>query len=519
MKQTFYIYLMAVCTLLFAACSDDNLSSPTGGVEGTLSFTVTGEYPAFEQTPETRSNGIGIYDQGKTQWETGDEILVQVRYNEGYDRVSVVLTYQEDGSWSANYAAPNSDKVSEVLAIYQPTHTIYYEGGIIWPKGELGNYAGEYLEGTCTINGNNIQIDFSNVTRDYSRLRIASEVGKTVRVKMNGYYAWPQDKNNVSLDNDVYADAKGNAYLYGSWSASSTLSVTIGDETETFTLPESEDGKSYVIDFRQSINLEDVTRPIYVDDEGDFHYRSSGNQPINITGGNPNVYLYNASVSVTSGPVISITGNASPTIHVVGEDNTVQCTGSSTVQEGAGIYVETGSSVAIQGSSRNDVLMAQASQDGAGIGGYGRQSNTANTLKPCGDITIRNVTVYAYASKNMSRSPSIGSTSTCGTIKIENATVYARGTGTITGSCPAIGSYSSLPNIIISGSDIYAYRGAYNNGTTYTDWIGLGGASGGYTGGDIQATITSTTVNKGKWTGSSEVAEGTAVYGADSTLT
>ena len=93
MKQTLYIYLMAACALLFAACSDDNLSSPTEGVEGagTLSFTVTGEYPAFEQTPETRSSGIGIYDQGKTQWETGDEIMVQVRYTDNTG-TGIILT-------------------------------------------------------------------------------------------------------------------------------------------------------------------------------------------------------------------------------------------------------------------------------------------------------------------------------------------------------------------------------------------------------------------------------------------
>lgn len=223
----------------------------------------------------------------------------------------------------------------------------------------------------------------------------------------------------------------------------------------------------------------------------------SGNysNALTISGGSPHIYLYGAnvsvSVSVSSGPAINITGGASPTIHVVGNKNTVQCTGSSTNQEGAGIYVASGSSVTIQGSGRNDVLTARAGKDGAGIGGYGDNNN----YHACGNITIKNVTVKAYGASNMTSSPGIGSRTSCGTIEIDNATVYAYGTATMGYSCPAIGLFPSVPNITIIGSDIHAYRGAFNS-NSYADWIGQGGGADGYQGGAIQAEISNSAVYK-----------------------
>ena len=242
-----------------------------------------------------------------------------------------------------------------------------------------------------------------------------------------------------------------------------------------------------------------------VSGSGSYVFRGNRTTPINITGGSPHVYLDGATVSVTGGNAISINGNANPTIHVVGK-NTVTNNSSSTT--GAGIYVAQGSSVIIKGSGRSDVLTATGGGDGAGIGGYGENSTNYN---PCGNITISNVTVYAYGSSNTAMSPGIGSRATCGTITIDNATVYARGRGTNMSSCPAIGSFSSLPNIAISGSDIYAYRGAYINGISYADWIGQGGDAFNQRGA-IQGTITNTTVYKGKWDGRTETSEGSQVF-------
>ena len=51
-----------------------------------------------------------------------------------------------------------------------------------------------------------------------------------------------------------------------------------------------------------------------------------------------------------------------------------------------------------------------------------------------------------------------------------------------------IGAFSYVPEITISGSEIYAYRGTTGN-ASYADYIGQGGKSSGYQGGQIQGTI------------------------------
>ena len=243
-----------------------------------------------------------------------------------------------------------------------------------------------------------------------------------------------------------------------------------------------------------------------ISDDGTYIVSGTRTEPVNIIGGNPTIYLKDANINVSDGPAINIT-SGSPTIHVFGGSNTVSS------DNGAGIYVAEGCTVTIQGSSRkDDVLKATAGEDGAGIGGY---AQSASSYTPCGDITINNVTVYAYSAKLTESSPGIGSRESCGTITIDNATVYARGTAHASGGCPAIGSYFSVPAITINGSDIYAYRGAYTNGASYADWIGQGGDAFYYQGGAIQGDIRSTTVYKGKWDWFVEVSEGTVVYSAD----
>ena len=250
-----------------------------------------------------------------------------------------------------------------------------------------------------------------------------------------------------------------------------------------------------------------------INGDGTYYFSGTGSHAIRVTNGNPEIYLEDAEISVSSGPAINIEGG-NPTIHVRGE-NTVECTGTSSSTWGAGIYVAEGSSVTIQGRDRNDVLTARAGNNGAGIGGYGVDAMN------CGNITIRNVKVDAYGAENSVSYPGIGGHESCGAITIDNATVYARGTGSSMDGSPAIGSYASVPTIVISGSNIYACRGANANGTSYADWIGRGGDVIEYAGGAIQGTITSTTVYKGKWDNNSGRAtdEGTVAYDASGNAT
>lgn len=227
---------------------------------------------------------------------------------------------------------------------------------------------------------------------------------------------------------------------------------------------------------------------------GDGNYVVGGtfNNQISVTGGSPTIYLESASINVGDGPAINIT-SGTPTIHVMGE-NTIE-TSESLSNCSSGIYVAQGSSVTIEGNGTDDVLRVTGGADGAAIGGYHDSDD-----KPCGDIVIKNVTLHAYAVNNymFAYAPGIGATGgTCGRIEISSAIVYARSFGSEAYSAPAIGAYESVPEIVITDSEIHAYRGSY--GTSYADYIGQGGSMMDYQGGQIQygsGSITGSTIYK-----------------------
>ena len=133
------------------------------------------------------------------------------------------------------------------------------------------------------------------------------------------------------------------------------------------------------------------------------------------------------------------------------------------------------------GSGRDDQLTARGGNGGAGIGGYYNKVS-------CGNITIRNVTVYSYGSLRGDMAAGIGSTgdASCGAITIDNATVHAYGTGEGHQATPAIGSGfpsamtpTSIPKVTITGqSEVHAHRGG---SVGNTDYIGWGGILGNYT--------------------------------------
>ena len=79
-----------------------------------------------------------------------------------------------------------------------------------------------------------------------------------------------------------------------------------------------------------------------------------------------------------------------------------------------------------------------------------------------------------------------------GTITITNAVVCAHGVGVAMSSCPAIGSVSMLPTIVINGSIIHAYRGNQLN----PDYIGQGALGITSGSGLIQGDIKSSTIYK-----------------------
>ena len=166
---------------------------------------------------------------------------------------------------------------------------------------------------------------------------------------------------------------------------------------------------------------------------------------------------------------------------------TVEDTSYYRLKESAGIYVAPGSTVTITGNSQNDKLEVIGKEGSCSIGGY-LIDNGNSEYASCGNITIKNITLYANSSElgnAYSVAPGIGSvgTAACGTITIENATVHAFGSSSASVcSAPGIGcGYpsasrpTSIPTVIITNSNIYAHRGSDG----YSDYIGWAGASYG----------------------------------------
>ena len=505
-KYRLFPAICLVAALLLSACSQDELAeNSTALPEGKYplqigSVTLTAE---VSEQPWTRM--AESTDGMSSEFKAGDAIGVSLN--------GETATYTYDGTaWTSEAPLYWKDK--------QPaTVTAWY------PVDEEIDFTHQDKGLTYLLKADGVEAGFdkpANLTFSHqlAKVRVKLEGDKANEVQAVTVRSYPKATHNQGTNVTKEGDAAYYPMREATYDGETYWEANLLDghleAANTFRV--SSDGKNFVqVKLTKDVNIDpgyvhtininvgeaqQVTGEI--SDDGTYIVSETRTEPVNITGGSPTIYLKGANINVSDGPAINIT-NGNPTIHVFGGNNTVSS------DKGAGIYVAEGCTVTIQGSSRkDDVLKATAGEDGAGIGCSGDYDTD---MFPCGNIVIKNVTVYAYSDASVISSPGIGSRKSCGTITIDNATVYARGTAQASSGCPAIGSYSSVPTITINGSDIYAYRGAFN-GTSYADWIGRGGRSSN-PGGQIQGDIKSTTVYKGKWTGSEEVSEGVVVYGAD----
>ena len=229
MKKIFQYIMLAVVTIVMASCTSDieETTATTGKSNVQL---VVGEFPAFG---DSQTRAIGTTDPGKTSWAEGDELLLEMTSKTLGTKYA---TFKYNGSSWELASGELSYKEDEV-----PTFPhVYYAPNYKWEAGKLvlkeGKVAGtdEYIEGTAsTLNGEAITVSFSKATRNYSRLRIATNTekpftGKTITVTVKDFAP-----ANVSDDiNSTYTltpDAKGNVYLYGHFSSYSSVAVKFGE--------------------------------------------------------------------------------------------------------------------------------------------------------------------------------------------------------------------------------------------------------------------------------------------------
>ena len=264
MRKIFQYIMLAVVTIVMASCTSD-IEETTAATGKSNVQLVVGEFPAFGDS-QTRT--IGTPDPGKTSWAEGDELLLAMtsktfgtkyaafKYNgSSWELASGELSYKED----------------EV-----PTFPhVYYAPNYKWESGKLtlkeGKVAGtdEYIEGTAQItpNGEAITVSFSNATRNYSRLRIATNYSEDITVTVSNF----SPGNTVALTDNTYTltpDNNGNVYLYGHFTVQTSIGIKLKEYyLLNYTFRESTiDGKSYALDanvvFADNMEAEDLGKTI-----------------------------------------------------------------------------------------------------------------------------------------------------------------------------------------------------------------------------------------------------------------
>lgn len=249
MRKIIQYMMMALIAVVLASCANDISEESTPTVKSNIRFVVD-DFPMFEK-PSTRT--IGEEDKGKTAWAVGDEICVKLESKElGTQTATLKYNGVKFEIQDGNSLCYLEDEPVTAYAYYAPNRKWLNDGNLGYKDGEHDGTA-EFLEATCTVHygdDNYIDISFANVTRNYSRLRIATMPNKPITVSIN--YFTPAGSSNMAWS-QYYAltsDEKGNAYLYGTFVKKSQFTVKYGGAplaTYKFT-QESKNAKSYALD-------------------------------------------------------------------------------------------------------------------------------------------------------------------------------------------------------------------------------------------------------------------------------
>ena len=246
MKKIFQYIILVIATIVVVSCTSDieNTTVKTG--KSNILF-VVGDFPTFG---DSQTRAVGTPDEGKTSWEAGDELLLEVN---SHTLGAKYATFTYNGNkWELTNGEP-AYKEDEVPSIPH----VYYAPNYKWESGKLtlkeGKVPGmdEYIEGTAQItpNGEGITVSFSNATRNYSRLRIATIPNKTITVVTNKFVP-AQGSGPVEVTYSLTSNNNGNAFLYGNFEESSSVTVKYeGTSLAAYKFSKAtENGKSYALD-------------------------------------------------------------------------------------------------------------------------------------------------------------------------------------------------------------------------------------------------------------------------------
>ena len=247
MKKIFQYIMLAVVTIVMASCTSDieETTATTGKSNVQL---VVGEFPAFG---DSQTRAIGTPDEGKTSWAEGDELLLEMT-SKTFGTKYAAFTYN-GSSWelASGELSYKEDEVPTFPHVYYAPNYKWEAGKLVLKEGKVEG-TDEYIEGKANItpNGEAITVKFSEATRNYSRLRIATMPNKPITVTIDRYT--PAGSSDMKWDQKyaLTSDEKGNAYLYGTFENNSEVTVKYREAaltTHTFSQA-TESAKSYALD-------------------------------------------------------------------------------------------------------------------------------------------------------------------------------------------------------------------------------------------------------------------------------
>ena len=249
MRKIIQYMMMALIAVVLASCANDISEESTPTVKSNIRFVVD-DFPMFEK-PSTRT--IGEEDKGKTAWAVGDEICVKLESKElGIQTATLKYNGVKFEIQDGNSLCYLEGEPVTAYAYYAPGRK-YLNDGYLGYKDDGKDGIAEFIEATCNVHygdDNYIDISFANVTRNYSRLRIATMPNKPITVDTE--YFTPAGSSDMEQKGNytLTSDEKGNAYLYGTFENNSEVTVKYREAaltTHTFSQA-TESAKSYALD-------------------------------------------------------------------------------------------------------------------------------------------------------------------------------------------------------------------------------------------------------------------------------
>ena len=249
MRKIIQYMMMALIAVVLASCANDISEESTPTVKSNIRFVVD-DFPMFEK-PSTRT--IGEEDKGKTAWAVGDEICVKLESKElGIQTATLKYNGVKFEIQDGNSLCYLDGEPVTAYAYYAPGRKWLNDGNLGYKDGERDGTA-EFLEATCTVHygdDNYIDISFANVTRNYSRLRIATLPNEQITVDTE--YFTPAGSSDMEQNGNytLTSDENGNAYLYGTFENNSEVTVKYREAAlTTYTFSQAtESAKSYALD-------------------------------------------------------------------------------------------------------------------------------------------------------------------------------------------------------------------------------------------------------------------------------